>query len=320
MAKEDFETVVSQVRLDHKQRALQHALLVPWYRLEETASAYVEWHRFVLWVRAIAELGAKLPDVVQVALADRCPGFLEAETTQGQNQSNDRAFLWHSLEEWIAMHFFADAKKQGWFDAVMFYAYQDLRIEQAWNFWERTKEAWNVELPSGWPTFEEWSANAVSTPPLDQAGSEKTRAVQQLTNVNTARLRRAVSEMLEARAFSLWLACVSQPNHPLGDLALCELRHRCPDFQTRFVPEPIWNRPLFSRLVRFGEADWRATARVERWYAALRYQFGHHPRHHRLVHYLRRCQEQWVRVPPRSYPSFADWLIAADEYFVVPTI
>lgn len=319
MAKEDFETVVSQVRLGHKQRALQHALLVPWRRLDETASAYVEWHRFVLWVRAIVERETKLPEMVRVALAARCPGFLKAEATQGQNPSNDRAFLWHSLEEWIAMHFFADAKKHGWFDAVMFYAYQDLRADQAWNLWERTKRAWNVELPSRWPTFEEWSASVVSTHSLGQAGSEKERAVQQLANVETARLRTAVSEVLEARAFSLWLVCVSQPKHPLGELALSELCHRCPDFPTRAVAEPIWDRPLFFRLVRFGEAQWRARARAERWYAALRYQSGHHPRHHRLVHYLRRCQEEWARVPPRSYPSFADWLNAADEYFVVPT-
>ena len=74
MAKEDFETVVSQVRLDHKQRALQHSLLVPWRRLDETASAYGEWHRFVLWVRAIGERETKLPEMVRVALAARYSG------------------------------------------------------------------------------------------------------------------------------------------------------------------------------------------------------------------------------------------------------
>jgi hypothetical protein len=319
MAKRDFERLVFQVRLGSKQKALQQALMVPWPRLDEAASAYAEWHIFVLWVRAIAEFEGQLPEIVRAALGARCPGFLEDEIRQRKEHSQDQSFLWHSLEEWIAVHDFAEAKRQGWFDAVMFYAYKDLRTEQAWSLWGRTNEAWRRERPSRWPSFEEWTARVIATHSLAQTGSEKARAIQQLADVDPARLRSAVSELLESRAFALWLACVSQPKHVLGELALKELRHRCPDFPTPLLPEPFWDRSLFFRLIRFGEAKWRATARAERWYAALRYQIVHHPRYHRLVHYLHRCHDEWFRVPPRSYPSFADWLSAADEYFVAPT-
>jgi hypothetical protein len=319
MAKEDFEAVVSQVRLDRKQRALQQALLVPWRRLDQTASTYVEWHMFVLWVRAIAECEAELPEILRVALAARCPGFLESEVGQRQSHSRDQDSLWHSLEGWIATHNFAEAKREGWFDAVMFYAYRDLRTEQAWSFWERMTGVWNEARPSQWPSFEEWTATVIATHSFSEAKSEKTRAIQQLAHVDPPRLRNAVSESLESRAFALWLACISQPTHVLGDLALEELRRRWPAFLEPILPRPVWDRSLFFRLVRYGEAEWRATARAERWHAALHYQVGHHPRHHRLVHYLHRCQEEWFRVPPRSYPSFADWLSAADEYFVAPT-
>lgn len=318
MAKEDFDTVVSQVRLDRKHKALQQALLVPWHRLEKTASTYVEWHMFVLWVRAIAEREADLPEILRVALGARCPGFLESQVGR-QSRSHDQRSLWQSLENWIAVHNFAEAKEQGWFDAVMFYAYKDLRTEQAWSLWERTKEAWNNARPPRWPSFEEWTAKVIATHSLSETKSEKACAVEQLAHVDPARLRNAVSELLQSRAFVLWLACISEPKHVLGELALEELRHRCPDFLPLLLPEPFWDRSLFFRLVRFGEGECRATARAEQWHAALRYQFGHHPRHHRLVHYLHRCQEEWFRVPPRLYPSFADWLSAADEYFFSPT-
>lgn len=319
MAKRDFEKLVFQVRLGSNQKALQHALLVPWRRLLEAASAYAEWHIFVLWVRAIAEFEGQLPDIVRVALGARCPGFLEEGVPRRQGYSHDQTFLWHSLEEWIALQDFAEAKRQGWFDAVMFYAYKDLRTEQAWSLWERTKEAWHRERPSRWPTFEEWTTKVIATHSLTQTGTEQAHAVEHLANVDAARLRSAVSELLDSRGFALWMACISDPEQPLAEVVLKELHRRCPDFPTASYPQVIWDRSLFFRLVRFGEAGWRATARAERWNAALRYHVVHHPRYHRLVHYLHRCHDEWLRVPPRSYPSFADWLCAADEYFVPPT-
>ena len=43
-------------------------------------------------------------------------------------------------EEWShRSHRFARARAEGWFDALMYYAYKDLRTEQAWTTWERTK-------------------------------------------------------------------------------------------------------------------------------------------------------------------------------------
>jgi hypothetical protein len=74
MLKGNFERLILLVRLDAKQKALQQGLLVPWPRLAESASAYAEWHIFILWVRAIAEVEEQLPDMVVAALDDRCPG------------------------------------------------------------------------------------------------------------------------------------------------------------------------------------------------------------------------------------------------------
>jgi hypothetical protein len=73
---------------------------------------------------------------------------------------------------------------------------------------------------------------------------------------------------------------------------------------------------MFFRLVRLGEAFWRSAARAETWYSALRYHVNQHPRYHRLVHYNQRCHDEWGRVHPIRYPTFPEWLRAADEYIL----
>src|SRR5713226_8476739 len=228
MVKRDFEKLVLQVRLNTKQKTLQQALLVPWRRLEERVSAYVDWHTFVLWVRTIGEFEEQLPEIVRAALGARCPGFLNDEIRQREEHPREQRFLWHSLEEWIAAHQFAEVKAEGWFDAVMYYAYKNLRTEKAWSLWERTKDAWNRNRPSRWPTFEEWTAQVIATDSLTQSGTEKARAVEALAKVEPERLRRAVFELLEQRAFALWVACISRPNGAIDRLALNELHGRCP--------------------------------------------------------------------------------------------
>jgi hypothetical protein len=318
MVKRDFEKLALQVRLDTKQKASQQALLVPWHRLEERVSAYVDWHIFVLWVRSIGEFEEQLPEIVRAALGARCPGFLDDEIRQREERPREQRSLWHSLEEWIAAHPFVDTKTEGWFDAVMYYAYKDLRTEKAWSLWERSKDAWNRNRPSRWPTLEEWTAQVIATNRLVQTGTEKARAVEALGKVEPERLRRTVFELLEWRAFALWVACISQPNRVIDRVALSELRGRCPSFLAGSCAEPVWQESSFFRLVRLGEAEWCALARTEKWYAALRYHLIHHPRYHRFVHYNQRCHDEWFRVRPTSYPSFAEWLCAADEYSAAP--
>ena len=314
MARGDFQELVVQVQLDTKQKALQQALRVPWRRLEEAASAYVESHIFILWVRAIAEVKTELPEIVVSALERFCPGFLDEDSLERKQRPRQQGFLWHSLEEWIAARKFADAKTQGWFDAVMYYAYKDLRTEKAWALWERTKDAWSRQPPSIWPTLEEWTSNVIGTDRLAQSGNEKARAVEAQQRVEAGRLRCAVADLLEWRAFALWIDAVSQPNRLLENEVLSELRTRCPGFLTAFEGAPLWQVPMFFRLVRFGDAGWRSAARAENWYSALRYHVTHHPRHHRVIHYNQRCHDEWGRVHPIRFPSFSEWLNAADEY------
>src|ERR1035441_3798773 len=120
MAKRDSANLVLNVRRDRKQEALQGALLVPWRQLADGAGAFADWHLIILWVRVITETAEQLPQIVRAALQSRCPGFLES---QSRKQSDSRP-VWRSLEEWVTARQFATARAEGWFDALMYYAYK----------------------------------------------------------------------------------------------------------------------------------------------------------------------------------------------------
>jgi hypothetical protein len=309
MARGNFESRVVAVRLDRKQKALDEALLVPWPQLEAAVLEYIDWHSFVLWVRAVAEAAGELPDRLRSELCDRCPGFLES--VNARNRS-----LWKSLDEWITASRFAAAKDGGWFDALMYYAYAHLRFEQAWTLWARSSRAWEKQHPAQWPTFAEWREGVAAVAVLEEDGSEKARALAGAANVDPRRLNAAVSDVIDQRAFAFWVDSVSEPGQRLDEAVLNEGRQR---FPTLGIAEQLpWGRVLFFRLIRDGESAWRKMARAENWYAALRYHVGHHPRYQRLIHYRERCHDEWLRVRPISFPAFQTWLTAADGYTVRP--
>jgi hypothetical protein len=310
MAKRDTANLVLNVRRDRKHEALQGALLVPWRQLAEGASAFAEWHMIILWVRVITETAEHLPHIVRSALQSRCPGFLESQ----RREQEDNLPIWKSLEVWVTVHCFARARAEGWFDALMYYAYKDLRTEQAWTTWERTRADWLQTAPVRWPTLEQWTSEVLATRSLAHPGTEEARAVQAHGTVEAPRLNKAVTDLLESRALALWVDAVSEPGQPLQEAVAAELRHRCPGLLPASCSGPLWVRPLFSRLLRFGESTLRGAARSEGWYAALRYEVAHHPRYQRLIHYNQRCHDEWSQDPPMAYPGFAEWLGAADGY------
>jgi hypothetical protein len=311
MARRNLDGLVAQFRGDAGQEALREALLVPWSRLRQATEAYVEWHAFVLWVRAITETAGDVPESVRSALDHRCSGFLEADSP------NRRRSDWRALEEWIEVHKFAEAKAGGWFTALTYYAYKDLRTEQVWTLWERSTAAWRCRQPARWPTFDEWAAAVVGPHTLSQAGAEQARA-EAMAHVEPGRFCGAVSDLLESRACAIWVDCVSRPEYLLSESVMSELHRRLPGLLSASHPAPKWGLAFFFRLVRLGDADWRRIAREQGWISALRYQVRNHPRYHRLIHYGERCRDVWSQSRPISYPQFAEWLAAADAYYVRP--
>lgn len=310
MPRENIHSLVLTLRQVRKEEALEQALLVPWRQLDATVREYVEWHNFVLWIRSVSESTRELPSVLRSELRERTPGFLE-EYGGGQWRP-----LWKSLVDWIAAQQFGSVRAAGWFGAVMYYAYKDLRVEQGWSLWQRMKVAWQQRPPSRWPTFKEWNVEIANTRALMREGTEKARAVAAMANVDEERLRTAVADVLERRALALWVDCVSNAQHPLDAAVWTEIQDRCPSLMAILPADSPWRAPLLWRLIRVGESEWRLVSRREGWYAAFRYGVAHHPRYHRLLHYRQRCHDEWLTVRPISFPSFPVWLAAADAYYV----
>lgn len=287
-ARPNLGGLAARLRRDTEEEALREALLIPWSRLLDSAEAYIEWRTFALWVRAITEMAGDVPAIVRGTLEVHCPGFLT---------SDRRSVDWRALEDWIAAHHFAEAKVNGWLTALMYYAQADPRMEQAWALWERSTAAWRAAPPARWPTFDEWKVEAM-------AKAEPTC------------LHEAVADLLESRAFAIWVGCVSKPGRSASDLVMSELHRRYPGWFAASCPMPAWGMPLLLRLVRSGDARWRAAARQQGWMPTLRYHVLHHPRYRRLIHYRERCRDVWSQTHPNPYPTFAEWLAAADAYYV----
>jgi hypothetical protein len=310
MARGNFDSLVLSVRLDSKDRAVQNALLVPWRDLAASADQYVQWHAFVLWVRTIMETAGCAPDIIHSELRTRCPDLVDG---------NDSALgqpIWKRLEEWIATQQFARAQAGGWFDAMMYYACKDLRIDQAWALWQQSKADWSRSKPAQWPTFDQWKRQVLVTYTLAQGMAEKAAVVAAMKNVQRDRLQSAVADVVERRAVVLWADCVSKPDQPIDPAVAAEIDKRSPDAIGITSAILVWSAPILSRLIRRVETNWRETARREGWHAALRYHVVNHPRYQRVLHYRQRCHDEWLRVRPISVPSFPAWLASADAYCV----
>ena len=314
MPAKNFDKLAAQVRIVTKRTALQQSLSVPWRRLADTASLYIDWRILNLWVRAILELEPAIPDTVTSTLEACCPGFLYHERQQHGKRAQERRLLWQSLIEWIVMTRFAEPQAQGWFDAVRYYAYKDLRSEKAWTLWERTRENWRRRRPANYPTLEEWTASVQAISDLVDGPTEKGRAVEAAARVEAERLLGAVSDVVGSRAFALWLDCVSKQNGLLREPLLSSVHSRCPQFLPPDPHQPDQQVSILFKLIRSGEQDWRRTANTEGWYSALRYHVTYHPRYHRVIQYADQCRREWAKAEPAVYPRFEDWLQTADDY------
>jgi hypothetical protein len=152
----------------------------------------------------------------------------------------------------------------------MYYAHKDVRIEQAWSLWERSKADWSRTQPAQWPTFDEWKLQILGTYTLAPGITEKARVVAAMENVDRERLESAAADVMERRAVVLWADCVSKPDQPLDPSVVAEIENCCPKANTAVPVASPRLAPTLARLIRHVESEWREVARQERWYPAWR--------------------------------------------------
>ena len=67
---------------------------------------------------------------------------------------------WQRLMLWIADHCFQDAQTEGWFDAILVHVRSHPRAIRTMEYADHCDELWSSELPSPYPSFEDWRRDA----------------------------------------------------------------------------------------------------------------------------------------------------------------
>ena len=63
---------------------------------------------------------------------------------------------------WIGGHFFAEAKAEGWCDAIIITAEIHPRVIRTMEYAGHCGEIWDQQLPEPYPSFGDWRSNADS--------------------------------------------------------------------------------------------------------------------------------------------------------------
>ena len=178
----DVAKTSSTLRRAARERADNEARRVPWQKLLEARNRYLDWQEFYLWVRSILEVEHRVPAWLREVLDDRCPGFLEEEGRAAKRPTRKRPPrkrpLHLSLEDWIEDEIFGSIKREGWFNAVAYYAIRDPRYQRAEVCWSECVKKWKRVKPIRYPSLDEWkriAAQSDSTAHLS-AGARKSRA------------------------------------------------------------------------------------------------------------------------------------------------
>lgn len=303
-----------------RERADEQARSVPWRRLYEARTQYIDWQQFSLWVRSIFEVEEHLPDWLSAIVEDRCPGFLEFEGELDPTRSRPLPLR---LEDWIDEHVFGFAKNEGWFNAIAYYAIRDPRYQRAEVCWAQCVKAWKHGRPIRYPSFEEWQALAAS---CDDAahlvpGERMGRACAKL--VERDRLSEAVARYIDWEALAYWVRpAFERCAQPPPEVAT-ELQHRCPGFlEASITGAERWrgNRAqLWEQLMIWIANHFFADAKAEGWFNAILQDAGNHPRAERTREYADHCDEVWRGEIPVPYPSFPDWRRDADSFVELRT-
>ena len=133
--------------------------LVDAERLAQAVSSFIDWEALAYWARPALEAGSSLPSEVSGELDSRCPGFLgviaKHPAANGRSASD-----WQQLMLWVGEHFFQEAKTDGWYDAIVISAHSHPRAIRTMEYADHCDEIWNPDLPTPYPSLEDWRRDA----------------------------------------------------------------------------------------------------------------------------------------------------------------
>jgi len=139
-----------------RRQAARQLLMVSPNQFSQAREQYLRWEAFSLWVRAVVEAEGRVPALVNRALQQRCPAFLEHERRCREVHPRQAAPLPLLLLEWIHDRMFIQAEREGWLDALIFFSVRHPYSVRIWAYWEQCEKEWRRKHLSRYPTFDEW--------------------------------------------------------------------------------------------------------------------------------------------------------------------
>ncbi len=307
----------AQIQRLARERADNQARRIPWRRLYDARSRYLDWQEFYLWTRSILEVEEGIPDWLSTILNGRCPGFLQCQERVAARAAKARSLVLR-LEDWIDENVFEFAKKEGWFNAITYYAIRDPRYQRAEVCWSECVEKWKKAKPIRYPSFEEWQALAARCDESAYLTVRKRRARASSKLVRPDRLDEAVARYMDYEALAYWARPALERGPELPREVARELEYRCPGYlnaqQTaREKVSKDATREWELLMLWIGDHFFQEAKRAG-WFNAIRARVGSHPRAIRTMEYADNCDEVWVDQFPSSYPAFEDWRKEADSF------
>jgi len=294
----------------------QQAKRIPWRRLQEMRNEYVACKQFYFWARSIMEASSGISPSLATTLRRRLPGFMEHENEYAKTHNNEKRLPWQRLSEWIDEQVFESPLKDGWLDAVTFYAVRDPRYQRAAAYWAECQRRWKRKSPPSYPTFKAWTRAAEKCSYASLLHPEVRLILKPSMVVPPQRFSTELERYVDWHAFVYWCRSALEAGPPLPRSVSLKIAEKCPAFlredkrhRGERTPPESWNR-----LVAWGQENLFQEARNGGWFDALVFCAGHHARKIRTEEYWAHWKSEKTRLPSSSYPSFEAWRQAADDY------
>ena len=294
-----------------------------WPRLQQAREEYVEWEAFVLWVRAVEEAEGESPGWLAKVVKKRCSGSLKLLTERKSEHVSEPALLWRQVGLWIDERIFGGIWREGWMNAVGYYAARDLLSLRNHAYWEYCEREWKRSKPDHYPSFREWlkASEHCSDRVLDacEMPEEKRRLVKLARLISPRTLRKAVERYVEWEVFAYWSRTALEAGPSLPASVEREVKRRCPGFLEADAVARAANPTeephcRFTRMMRWIEDHEFAEVQKPGWFDVLRYQVRLHARHARVIDYWHDWEAGPTKDLSKAYPSFSQWQRCADRY------
>ncbi len=290
----------------------EQARRIPWQKLHDTRQQYIDWQEFSLWVRAIVETEGKMPEWLGAMVEQRCPGFLDANSSQTATTRP----LALRLEDWIDERVFGFARLEGWFDAVAYYAVRDPRYQRAEVCWSECVKKWEQAKPIRYPSFEEWQRLAAACDETAHLVPRERKAQASAKLVEPSKSDEAIAHYIDWEAFAYWVRPALEHGASLPDTVREELERRCPGFLSHSIEAARSGTASLSwqTLMTWIADHFFSQAQAEGWFEAILISARRHPRAIRTMEYADHCDALRGSGLPMPYPRFEDWRRDADAY------